>query len=391
MASLLVVGGSIAANYANGGIAWERLSWALGLRRLGFEILVLDQLDRARCVHADGDAGGYETCLNREYFERVIADFGLEGSAALVGDAGEVLYGPPWLELLERVEAASMLVNIAGNVRLAEVKRRARLCVLVDVDPGLTQLRLASGETTPRLSGHDLHFTIGENVGTPASSLPTGGMRWLHTRQPVVLDAWPVTQARRDDRFTTVATLHGVGPHGGIDGLGHKADELAKVIELPRRAPGVFELALRIRDAEEDERRRLEQFGWSVVDAAAVAADPQAFRSYVLDSAAEFSIAKGAYASTRSGWFSDRTTRYLAAGKPAIVQDTGFTRSIPVGEGLFAFTTLDEAIDATRHVLSDYGRHRAAARALAERFFDSDVVLTRFLDDVDASRPAAVR
>lgn len=391
MAPLLVVGGSIAANYANGGIAWERLSWAIGFRRLGFEILVLDQLDRARCVHADGDAGGYETCLNRGYFERVVTDFGLAGSAALIGDAGEVLYGPPLAELLERVDAAAVLVNIAGNVRLEEVKRRARLSVLVDVDPGLTQLRLASGDPPPRIAGHDLHFTIGENVGTSASSVPTGGVRWLHTRQPVVLDAWPVTETHRPDRFTTVSTLRGVGPHGGVEGFAHKADELANVIELPGRVPGAFELALRFRDAEADERRRLERFGWNVVDAATVAADPHAFRRYVLDSAAEFSVAKGAYAAPRTGWFSDRTTRYLAAGKPAVVQDTGFSHSIPVGEGLFAFTTLDEAIDATRRVLSDYGRHSAAARALAETFFDSDVVLTRFLDDVDANRPAGVR
>src|SRR5579864_5237674 len=141
---LVVVGGSIAANYRNGGIAWERLSWALGLRRLGTEILVVDQLDRERCVHPDGLAQSYNTCLNRAWFEQVVEQFGLAGSATLVGEGGEILYGPPYGELLDRVEASAMLVNVAGNVRLPELKRRAPLRVLVDVDPGLTQLRLAS-------------------------------------------------------------------------------------------------------------------------------------------------------------------------------------------------------------------------------------------------------
>jgi hypothetical protein len=391
MAPLVVVGGSIASNYRNGGIAWERLSWALGLRRLGLEVLVLDQLDRSRCVYLDGVAPSYDTCLNRGYFEQIVEQFGLAGSAALVGEGGESLYGPPYGELLERVEAAAMLVNVAGNVRLDEIRRRARLNVLVDVDPGLTQLRLASGEPSARIAGHDLHFTIGENVGTAASPLPTGGVRWMHTRQPVLLDEWPVTSAAHPNRFTTVATLRGLGPHGPVDGFGQKADELAKVTDVPRMTSAVFELALKLRASDADERERLERRGWRIVDAADVASDPDSFRSYVQGSGAEFSVAKGAYAETCSGWFSDRTTRYLASGRPAVVQDTGFTRSIPVGEGLFAFTNLDEAADAIRRVQEDYARHSAAARDLGERFFASDDVLTRFLDDVDANRPAGLR
>jgi hypothetical protein len=155
-----------------------------------------------------------------------------------------MLYGPSFAELLDRVEAADMLVNVAGNVRVEEIRRRARLRVLVDVDPGLTQLRLASGEPSPRLSGHDLHFTIGENVGTAASTLPTADIRWLHTRQPVVLDLWPVTRAQQASRFTTVATLHGVGPHGRVAGFGEKAHEMTQVVDLPRRSNSTLQHAL---------------------------------------------------------------------------------------------------------------------------------------------------
>jgi hypothetical protein len=391
VAPLIVLGGSIASNFANGGIAWERLSWALGLRRLGLDVLIVDQLDRARCVHAGPGPRSYETCLNYGYFRQVVEAFGLADAAALVGDQGESLFGPSFPELLDRVAAAAMLVNVAGNVRLDEIKRCARLRILVDVDPGLTQARLASTETSPRILGHDLYFTIGENVGTAASSIPTGGIRWLHTRQPVLLDAWPQAPTASPLRFTTVATLRGVGPHGPVSGFRDKADELLGVIDVPDATSAVMELAVKFRASEAAERARLRRRGWRVVDAGAVAAGPDAFRRYVQSSGAEFSVAKGAYTETRSGWFSDRTTRYLASGKPAVVQDTGFTRSIPVGDGLIAYRNRAEAIDGIERVTAEYDHHSAAARELAERFFDSDAVLRRFVDDVEASRPGALR
>jgi hypothetical protein len=387
LGSLVVVGGSIASNFRNGGIAWERLSWALGLRRLGLDVLVVDQLDRERCVYRDGAEPSYETCLNRGYFERIVEAFGLAGSAALVGEGCESLSGPTYAELLDLAGEADLLVNVAGNLRLEELKQRPRLRVYVDVDPGLTQLRLASGGPHPRIGGHHLHFTIGENIGLPGCPLPTCGFEWRHTRQPVLLDEWPVVARGQKDRFTTVASWRGVGPYGPeANGIGQKADQLAKVIDLPGRAPGVYELALKIAAAHSDDRRMLERHGWRVVDATAVASDPDSFRQYVQRSSAEFSVAKGAYAETQSGWFSDRTTRYLASGKPALVQDTGFARNIPVGEGLIAFSSLDEAVEGARRIVHDYDGHARAARQLAEDFFDSDLVLTRFLADVEAAR-----
>ena len=93
-------------------------------------------------------------------------------------------------------------------------------------------------------------------------------------------------------------------------------------------------------------------------------------------------MAKGIFVTTESGWFSDRTAFYLASGKPAVVQDTGFGRSIPVGRGLLAFNTLDEAISGVEEIASDYDGHCRAARALAEEHFGSDRVINTFLDDV---------
>jgi hypothetical protein len=388
--TLVLVGGSIASNYGNGGHAWELLSWALGFRRLGYDILIVDPLRRDRCVYPDGLEPKYENSLNVDYAKGVARGFGLEGSYAVVGDAGEALFGPNRNDLLDLASDAEMLVNMAGTLQLESLKRRCRLKVYVDGDPGLTQLWLASGNAVPRLAGHDLHFTIGENIGTSASSIPTVGISWLHTRQPVLLHEWPVTDGADSARFTTLATLRGTGPHGRLETLGrdpgHKADELAKVIELPQRVPMSFELAIKLWAADPADVRFLERYGWRVVNAASVAFGPDGFRHYIEESGAEFSVAKGIYAETCSGWFSDRTTRYLASGKPALVQDTGFGRSIPTGEGLLAFRTLPGAIEGATRIAEEYQRHSRAARELAEQYFDSDKVLTRFLEDVDSHR-----
>ena len=391
MRSLIVVAFSAASNYPRGGAAWVHLSWVLGLRRLGHDVLLVDQLDRARCQSPRGTEPTYGNCLNRPYFEAIIRRFGLQNSAVLIGEGGESLYGPSYAELLERAEAADLLVNLSGNLRLEEVKRRFRLKVYVDLDPGLTHHWLASGRIAPRIAGHDLHFTVGENVGTTACPLPTCGITWRHTRPPVLLDEWPVAPGGEHSRFTTVGVWRGVGPHGHLDEVGirfgQKADELTKVLELPRLVSQTFELAL-LMTSESDHRDRalLERYSWRVVDPTVVACDPDSIRRYVRNSGGEFSVAKGVYVQTSSGWFSDRTTCYLASGKPALVQDTGFGRNIPVGEGLLAFRSLDDAVAGAKSIAADYAKHSRAARWIAEEHFDSDKVLTRFLNDVETAR-----
>ena len=382
---LLLVGATIASFPGNGGIAWERLSWVLGFKRLGYDVVWVDQLGRGHCVHPAGaEPEGYANCVNIPWFERVVERFGLTGSVSLIGDEGESLSGPSFEDVLELAAGAELLVNPGGDLQHPELKRRARRAAYIDVDPGFTQLWLASGRPVPRFEGHDLHFTIGENVGTPASDLPTSGIEWRHTRQPVVLDEWPFAEELAEPRFTTVGRWQGTGPHGSLDDLGapfpQKGDELARVLDLPARTGLAFEIALDAR-GDDEPRRLLERHGWSVVEPASVVADPDSFRRYVQTSWAEFSVAKGTYVDTSTGWFSERTARYLASGRPALVQDTGFSRTLPAGEGLLAFRTLEEAVEGAGRIAADYESHRGAARRIAEEFFDSDTLLTRLLED----------
>lgn len=385
MKTKVIVSGAIANKLGNGGATWTRLSWALGLRRLGFEVYFVEQIDRGSCVDAAGRPAPFTKSANLAYFRAVTEEFGLAGSAALVdADSGQTA-GYPLADLTAIAADAAGLINISGHLTLPLLRRPLRRAVYVDLDPGFTQFWHAAGNLGPRLAGHDFYFTIGENIGRPGCSIPTGEIHWRPTRQPVVLADWPVIGAPAGCRFTTIASWRGpYGPieHGGTT-FGVKVHEFRKLIDLPHRARSAsFEIALDLHPADERDRLALQDHGWRIVEPRRVASDPAAFRRYVQGSDAEFSAAQGMYVTTGSGWFSDRTVRYLASGRPALVQDTGFSQNYPVGDGLLAFRTLEEAIAATERLAADIAHHGGAARALAEAYFDSNLVLGQLVEEI---------
>jgi hypothetical protein len=321
---------------------------------------------------------------NVAYFERVMHDAGLNPTSALICDGGPETCGVAYRDLLDIAEAADLLLNISGHLTLEPLMRRLRRKAYLDLDPGFTQFWHAAGHDGARLSGHDFHFTIGENIGSRDCSIPSGDIRWRHTRQPAVLTVDAGAHSGWTGRFTTVASWR--GPYGpvqhGTTTYGLKVHEFRKLIDLPQRAAAEFEIALDIDPADARDLQLLCDHGWRVVDPRSVVPDPQSFDDYILGSDAECSAAQGVYVATNSGWFSDRTVRYLAAGKPALVQDTGFSRNYPVGDGLIAFRTLDDAVRGVEEIQRDPRRHQQASRALAAEFFDSNRVIGRLLDDV---------
>jgi hypothetical protein len=380
--AVVLVSGALANKLHNGGAAWTRLSWALGLKALGLEVAFVEQIRADCCVDASGRPCAFEESANREYFREVTAQFGLSDLATLTCDHGQTL-GLTLFELDDLVRSAGALVNITGHwthARMGAIPRR----IYIDLDPGYTQFWHASGNPGPRLEGHNFYYTVGENIGRPGCSIPTGGISWRPIRQPVVLEQWPVCAAAGAGPFSTIASWRGpYGParYSGTT-YGLKAHEFRKFIELPRRACQRFELALDIHPADERDLFALRDNGWHVIDPKTVASSPFGFRTYVQTSSAEFSVAQGIYVETESGWFSDRTVRYLASGRPALVQDTGFSRNYPVGEGLVAFRTMDEAVAGAERIARDYVDHCRAARAIAEDYFDSDRVLGQLVEEV---------
>jgi hypothetical protein len=380
----VVVGGALANKLLNGGEAWVRLSWILGLRRLGLDVWFVEQIDAGTCVDASGEQASFADCENRRYFETVVREFGLEDRATLVYEGGRATSGVSLEVLADVASEAELLINISGHLRLPRLTRRLRRKAYVDLDPGFTQFWHADG--TAPISPHDAYFTVGENIGRPGCDIPTGGLDWRPVAPPVVLEEWPVAADGGLDRFTTVGAWR--GPFGVVerDGrtYGLKVHEFRKVIELPRAAALPFEIALDIHPADHRDREALEENGWRLVDPRTAVPGPLAFRAYVQGSGAEFSVAQGIYVGTSSGWFSDRSVRYLASGRPALLQDTGFSGNYRVGEGLVAYRDLDGAVAGARRIAADYEAHREAARALAEERFDSDKVLARFLEQAGA-------
>jgi hypothetical protein len=375
----VAVAGALAQRPGCGGHAWVFLQYLLGFRRLGFDVVFVDWLSADMC--AGSVVGSAEVCYVHDVMER----FGLGADYAVLDERGRSVAGLEREQLRERLSRSSFLLNVMGYLAdeelLAAVPRR----VFLDIDPGFGQMWHELGLADP-FAGHDVFVTIGENVGLPGCAIPTCGIDWVRSRQPVVLDLWPA-QSEGGTRFTSVASWRGA--YGPIEYDGHtyglRVHEFRRFVELPERSGHAFELALDIDEAEVRDLALLRGHGWRLVDPRRAAGDPSDYRRFVAGSKAEFMVAKNLYVDTRSGWFSDRSVCYLASGRPVVAQNTGLDGLYPLGDGLLAFDTPDEAEAAVDEIWHDYERHARAARELAEAYFDSDLVLGRLVDEVHAA------
>ncbi len=367
------VAGALANKPHNGGEAWVRLSWILGLRRLGFDVFFVERLDR-------------EDGFGRQHFEGVVADFRLADRSALLDKRGEPICGSGERELLAAAAEAEVIFNISGHLPPGPLLDAPRHRSYVDLDPGFTQIWHSDPALDFEVSGYDSYVTVGLNIGRPGCPVPTGGLEWVHTLPPVLIDEWPVAPSpAAPPRFTSVGTWrspYGPLPIGGqMAGLKHH--EFRRVLDLPQRVPEArFELALAIHPDDRSDRETLRANGWALVSPSRLAATPQGFRSYLQGSDAEFSAAQGVYVASHSGWFSDRTAGYLASGRPVVVQETGLGGRLPLGDGLLTFGDLEGAAEGVRRIVADPAGHGEAARRIAEEHLDSDRVLGRLLETI---------
>jgi hypothetical protein len=384
----ILVGGSVAQRSASGGHAWVFLQYLLGFRELGWDPVLVDRLEPEMCFDRHGRSCAPEASVNLAYLREVMERFDLGARYAVLCDGGERCLGMSREALLERARDSALLLNVNGFLSDEDLLARVPLRVYLDIDPGFGQMWKELGLHDP-FGGHDAHVTVGENVGLPDCSVPTCGIEWITTPQPVVLSHWPA-QPPGGAAFTSVGSWRGpFAPveYGGAR-YGLRVHEFRKFVELPARAGQPFEIALDIDPADAPDREALERNGWQVADPKSVAGDPLTYRSYVQVSRAEFMVAKEMYVESRSGWFSDRSICYLASGKPVLAQETGFTRRFPSGEGLLAFSTMEEAIAGVESIVGRPSLHAAQARRLAEEHFDSRKVLTGLLERL-STRPRA--
>ena len=368
-----------------GGYAWQILHYMVGLRALGFDpYFYEDTAYYGDCfdpltgnMHVAPDAG---VAFAADFLRR----FGF-GDRWVFWDAARDQYHG-----LSRADAAALRNDARALITLAAVnrlpRRRGQARLFIDIDPTFTQLRVAAGDAAlcELLSEHDLHFTIGENIGTPGCVIPVDRFVWRPTRQPIAVELWPALPTDPGTAFTTIGRWDEQGREIQFRGETYswrKRTEWLKFLDLPARTGQRFAPAMDV-DKTPGDRAVLEQHGWEIVDPIAVSRDALVYRDFIRGSKGEFTVAKDLNVRLASGWFSDRGACYLAAGRPLVTQDTGFTRFLPTGSGLFAVRGVEEAAAACAAIAADYDHHVDAARQIAATHFEARHVVADLVRDL---------
>jgi hypothetical protein len=376
MARIVVCGYMIRHPLAGNLLAY--FHYVLGFARLGHQVAYVEEsgwpyscYDPTSRSWQDHPETGLQTVasLMKEHGLRDVPAFYVNPTTGRV-DGGD------WSELKRVLGAADLLLNVGGVCWLPEFmlcRRRA----LVDLDPLFTQTGKFAAHL---LHEHDVHFSYGANIGRAGCTVPVAGVHWHATVPPVLTELWPAAHPPGGAAYTTVANWSAYGgiSHNG-EHYGQKDEEFLRIIDLPSRTRQRLEIALS--GAGEDVCTRLRRAGWSVVDAGDdVGVKLSTYKAYVAGSRGEFSVAKNAYVKTRSGWFSDRSVCYLAAGLPVVVQDTGFGDWLHATHGVLQFADFDQAVQRLAEVDANYNAHRAGAVDVARRYFAHDIVLPALLD-----------
>jgi hypothetical protein len=365
------------------GVAWQALHYLEGLRRLGHDVHYVEDTGDWP-YDAEQDTVTDDVRYTLAYLGRLMAWCGLPGRWAYRAAAqGGRSFGLSDDELARLIAETDVLVNVTGSTILGDEYLAVPVRIYLETDPVLAQIEIAKGEaaTIALYGAHTHHFTFGENLGSGDCPIPVGRFSYHPTRQPVVLDWWATEATPAPGApFTTVATWAQAGKDIEWEGQTYtwsKHGEFLKVLDLPRRTTERLELALASRDPGVIGLLRAN--GWSVRDALALSQDIHPYREYVRASRGEFTVAKPQYTLSRSGWFSDRSACYLAAGRPVVTQETGFSKFLPTGRGLFAFTTGDDIVAALDAIAADYDAQAAAARDIAAEYFAAEKVLAHLL------------
>lgn len=364
-----------------GGISWHYLNYLCGLAGMGHDVWYLEDSDEyPACYDPSMDDMTADPSYGLEFVQLAMRRIGLADRWAYHDFHSSSWKGAAASELVDVCRSADLLIDISGVNPWRPWTEAIPVRAVLDTDPAFTQIRnIQDPERRAHISGFTSWFTFASAIGDEGAAVPDDGFRWRPTRQPVALEQWPVTSPRRGP-FTTVMQWVAYEPvsHGGV-AYGNKDRSFPLVEALPARIDADFVVALG--SADQAVSDRLAGAGWRVVDPRAPTRDPWTYQEFIATSLAELAVAKHGYVASRSGWFSERSTSYLASGRPVIAQDTGYSRWLPTGRGLFAFSTEDEAAAAVEEVMGNPGLHAAAARELSEDQFRAPRVLGDLIED----------
>ena len=367
------------------GVIWQHVHYIVGLQRLGHEVYYVE--DSARYPY---NPISFETRDDCGYAVDTLRDlakaYGFEDRWAYCAR----FLKPPrsfGLELprvRELYREADVILNVCGSNELHEDFVGNDSLVYIESDPGFEQIKIAEGDEGTRdyLERHRVLFTFGENVGHKSFSVPLYGLQWLPTRQPIVLDFWKTDALpSRDAVFTTITNWSTRGRKdiswNGETYLWSKAENFLKFVDAPAIAGEIFEIATDISDVQANKSFR--NRGWRLRSPHELSINREMYRHYIQGSRGEFTVSKENVVRLNTGWFSDRSACYLAAGRPVITQETGFSRLYGGKLGLIPFSTLDEIREAVAAIRADYTKHSKAAYEIAREFFEAEAVLTSLL------------
>lgn len=394
---LRIAVGGLAITYPFGGMFWHYLQFVLGLQALGHDVLYVEDIGRWSydpVKRTYVESGEKNAALFAQHVRRV--DSHPEPSW-MFRDAAGVVHGCNWPEAEDFCKNADVFINLSMSHDMTGAYGGADCKVLIDTDPLYTQALLATGNDTAanedyeritRILGcHDVFFTFGLNVGNDDCLVPTGDINWNPIVQPIILEYFEAARRPVNDRARKLTTVASWEPAEALTRVGDvlyggKSREFESILDLPGQSALPLELALSGQNAPVE---LLERHGWKIIDSNNVSVDPWKYQSYLADSFGEFSVAKHAYVASRSGWFSDRSACYLSLGVPVILQDTGFSRVLPTGRGLFSFTNIDEAAAAIDDLVAEPEKHAEASLEIAHSYFRAEKVMSNLLKVVGAN------
>ncbi len=369
--------------YPLAGVTFQFLHYLIGLRRLGYDVYYIE--DSGRWVY-NPKTFRYspDASPNIEFLAPILEKHGFHGHWAFRGNYPDgKCYGMTGERIDRLYREADAFLNVTASQELREEHMVCPRRIYVETDPFAVQVHVAKGDqsTIAALDAHDVHFSYGENLGAPDCGIPAGHVHWLPTRQPVAMELWEnPNEPAAGTAYNTIATWRNLGKDLVFRGEVYywtKDREFLKFLDLPRKRNVRFQLAVEI---DEGIRRLLAEYGWETVRSLPVSEDIDSYRSYVQGSRGEFTVTKEQVVRPVTGWFSDRSACYLAAGRPVITQETGFSKYLPTGKGLFGFSTMEDILAAVDTIESDYKGACRAAREIAREYFAAEKVLKSLME-----------
>ena len=390
----IIIGGFIGV-MPSGGVTWDYIQYPLGFSLLGHDVYYIEDT-RLYPIYQKSGSNWDDCSASVEHLQKVMDHFGLKDKWAYRDEASGKCFGMTEARIKQICKAADVFVNISCSTFLRDEYLQIPAKVLIDTDPMFTQIQYLSQQMfTPGVPGlrqmvdaHNYHFTFGENVNSSDCRMPDCGLQWKPTRQPVCLDYWKPKNGfdLSHSSFTTLMNWSAAKVlKYQNEEWGQKDIEFKKFYEIPNLVKNAtFSAVINKTGGTEQffSKEKILNAGWLVLDPHTTAADWNAYQQFIESSFGEFSVAKNTYVKGNTGWFSCRSACYLAAGKPVVTQDTGWSKNIPSGTGVFAFNDVETASNALEYIVANYKQQSLFARQTAKEYFDSNKVLCQLLSHI---------